>query len=133
MNKLYSSINNAYMAKHLFAKVPFKKKYVAVLNYLMQKSLINHYHIVTSNFSNVKFIIISLKYVENKRIFSIEQVSKTSKKYYLTHKQLLKEKACSSNLADCLLLSTDKGICDNHEARVYNLGGKILCRLNFFV
>lgn len=88
INQFCSEMNNAYLAKHLYVRIKFNKKFILILNYFMKKGYINNYTVMykKSKKNYLKkipsFIIVDLKYINNQRLFFLKQESKNSKKVY---------------------------------------------------
>lgn len=82
MNIFCSQINNALSQNFSFIDIRFKKKYIYLLNELVNLNLIKFY-----NF-NKRYIRIYFRYYKNKPIFFLDCKLTSGKKSYLSFKKI---------------------------------------------
>jgi small subunit ribosomal protein S8 len=101
------------------------KKCISVLEILRDEGFIRGFKEWYDSESNVKYIKVLLKYngVGAPVIRGIFVVSRPGRRVYLSTKALWKPK----NTAGIFLISTPAGIKTDRDARLFNLGGEILC------
>jgi ribosomal protein S8 len=117
--KLFSGIKNGFLAKKSKIIQQYSKKSIQILNILLREGFIKKYII------EKKTIIIYLKYKQNKSVINdIKYISKNEKNIYIKNKNLYKIKK------NFLILSTSLGLVTVIEAKKYNIGGKLICKIN---
>lgn len=108
--------------KKKLVKIPSSKFCIAVLSVLRKEGYILSFDIVKFNFSS--FINVYLKYVDNNPVIrSVWRVSKPGCRVYSSIRKL---KAVCNGLG-ISILSTSKGVFSDHDARLLNVGGEVLC------
>lgn len=120
MEKLCVYINNAYASYFSFVFIPFKKKYLYLLDKLLFHNLISY------EITNTKYIKIYLRYYYNKPLFFLKVLSTSGNKLYL--KTYYKKKNSCSTYSNIILYSTSYGIFSNNEL-ILNIGGKDLIEI----
>ena len=120
---MLTRIRNANTAKHDTVDVPASKIKVAIAGILLDEGFIEKYDIIEDG--NFKTIRITLKYGADKNekiITGIKRISKPGLRVY----------AGSSELPKVLgglgiaIISTNKGVMTDKEARKENVGGEVL-------
>jgi small subunit ribosomal protein S8 len=120
---MLTRIRNANTAKHDTVDVPASKMKIAIADILLAEGYIKKYEIVEDG--NFKTIRITLKYGKDKNekiITGIKKISKPGLRVY----------ADTENLPKVLgglgiaIISTNKGIITDKEARKLNVGGEVL-------
>ena len=120
---MLTRIRNANTAKHDTVDIPLSKMKVAIANILVDEGYIAKYEIVPDG--NFQVIRVYLKYENNKRVKIISGLKKISKPG-------LRVYAGSSELPKVLgglgiaIISTNKGVMTDKEARKENVGGEVL-------
>ena len=114
---------NANTAKHDTVDVPASKIKVAIADILVKEGFINGYKMV--DVGNFKDIQITLKYGKDKNvkaITGIKRISKPGLRVY-ANKEDLPRVLGGLGVA---IISTNKGIITDKEARQLNVGGEVL-------
>ena len=121
MHKLFNIINIGYSTNSIEVKVPFKKKYILILEKLLTINCI-HCYTVENN-----CIFIKLRYYRNKPLFFFLSKSKGGNKIY---KKFTKNLNFSyhSNLS---LFFTNKGLLTLQETFFKKVGGKHIVDIFF--
>ena len=120
---MLTRIRNANTAKHDTVDVPASKIKVAIADILVKEGFINGYKMV--DVGNFKDIQISLKYDKSKSvkaITGIKRISKPGLRVY-ANKEELPRVLGGLGVA---IISTNKGIITDKEARQLNVGGEVL-------
>lgn len=121
MEKLFNNINMGYMTNTFQIKVVFKKKYIFVLEKLLKLNCINSFTF------DKNFILINLRYFQNKPLFFFLMKSKSGNKLYKKFVSNLNS-SYSSNIS---LFFTDKGLLTLEESFFKNVGGEHLVDILF--
>ena len=119
---MLTRIRNANTNKHASVLVPQSKTKVAIAEILKNEGYIVDY--TTSVVENVKMIEITLKYGPNgeKVIQGLKRISKPGLRIYANAEQLPKV----LNGLGIAIVSTNKGIITDKQARKLNVGGEVL-------
>lgn len=120
---MLTRIRNANTAKHDTVDVPASKIKVAIADILVKEGFINGYKMV--DVGNFKDIQITLKYGKDKNvkaITGIKRISKPGLRVY-ANKEDLPRVLGGLGVA---IISTNKGIITDKEARQLNVGGEVL-------
>ena len=120
---MLTRIRNANTAKHDTVDVPASKIKVAIADILVDEGFITKYDIVDNG--NFKDIRVTLKYVANKNekiISGIKRISKPGLRIY-AGKDDIPYVLGGLGIA---ILSTNKGIITDKEARKLQVGGEVL-------
>ena len=121
---MLTRIRNANTAKHDTVDVPASKMKLAIADILVKEGYIAKYDIVEDG--NFKTIRITLKYGADKNekiITGLKRISKPGLRVY----------ASTENIPQVLgglgtaILSTNKGVVTDKEARKLGVGGEVLC------
>ena len=120
---MLTRIRNANTAKHDTVDVPSSKMKLAIAEILLNEGYIKKYEVVEDG--NFKTIRITLKYGVDKNekiITGIKRISKPGLRVYASREDLPKVLG-GLGIA---IISTDKGIITDKEARKQNVGGEVL-------
>ena len=120
---MLTRIRNANTAKHDTVDVPSSKMKLAIAEILFNEGYIKKYELVDDG--NFKVIRITLKYGADKNekiITGIKRISKPGLRVYANREELPKVLG-GLGIA---IISTDKGIITDKEARKQNVGGEVL-------
>ena len=120
---MLTRIRNANTAKHDTVDVPSSKMKLATAEILLNEGYIKKYEVVEDG--NFKTIRITLKYGVDKNekiITGIKRISKPGLRVYASREDLPKVLG-GLGIA---IISTDKGIITDKEARKQNVGGEVL-------
>ncbi len=117
-------IKNALLAKHESLLVPTSRIKEAIVKILVEKHYLQGYTIVKQKPQDV--LKIELKYFNNTSVITgIKRLSKCGCRRYVECKDL-KRVLGGYGLS---ILSTNKGILTNNQARKLNIGGELLCEI----
>ena len=120
---MLTRIRNANTAKHDTVDVPASKMKLAIANILLDEGYIAKYDIVEDgNFKNIR---ITLKYGKDKNekiISGLKRISKPGLRVYASKEELPKVLG-GLGIA---IISTNKGVVTDKEARQLGVGGEVL-------
>ena len=120
---MLTRIRNANTAKHDTVDVPASKMKIAIADILLNEGYIAKYDIVEDG--NFKTIRITLKYGADKNekvISGLKRISKPGLRVYANSEELPR---VLGGLGTAII-STNKGILTDKEARKANVGGEVL-------
>ena len=120
---MHTRIRNANTAKHDTVDVPASKMKLAIADILLNEGYIKKYDIIEEG--NFKTIRITLKYGKDKNdkvITGIKKISKPGLRVY-AGKDELPRVLGGLGVA---IISTNKGVITDKEARKANVGGEVL-------
>ena len=120
---MLTRIRNANTAKHDTVDVPASKMKVAIADILLKEGYIKKYDI--EEIGNFKTIHITLKYGKDKNekiITGLKRISKPGLRVYANREELPK---VLGGLG-VAIISTNKGVVTDREARKLNVGGEVL-------
>ena len=120
---MLTRIRNANTAKHDTVDVPSSKMKEAIAKILLDEGYIKNYEIIEDG--NFKTIRITLKYGKDKNekiITGIKRISKPGLRVYANAEDLPKVLG-GLGIA---IVSTNKGVVTDKEARKMNVGGEVL-------
>ena len=118
---LFSSINNAQARSKEFVNVPSSTKKLALLSMLKQEGYI---HSFTSSEGSKPEIEIKLKYFEGAPVIKeLKRISKPGLRQY-SNKSEIPEINGGLGIA---VVSTNKGLMTDQEAKEAGLGGELIC------
>ena len=120
---MLTRIRNANTAKHDTVDVPASKMKIAIANILVDEGYIAKYDLVEDG--NFKTIRITLKYgkAKNEKIISgMKRISKPGLRVYANKEELPK---VLGGLG-VAIISTNKGVITDKEARAQGVGGEVL-------
>ena len=121
---MLTRIRNANTAKHDTVDVPSSKMKLAIAEILLKEGFIKAFDIIEEG--NFKTIRITLKYGadKNQRIITgIKRISKPGLRVYAGAEDMPKVLG-GLGIA---IVSTNKGVMTDKEARALNVGGEVLC------
>lgn len=120
---MLTRIRNANTAKHDTVDIPSSKMKIAIANILLDEGYITKYDLVDDgNFKNIR---ITLKYGEDKNekiITGLKRISKPGLRIY-AGKDELPRVLGGLGIA---IISTNKGVITDKEARKLHVGGEVL-------
>jgi len=120
---MLTRIRNANTAKHDTVDVPASKMKIAIANILVDEGYIAKYDLVEDG--NFKTIRIALKYGKDKNekiISGLKRISKPGLRVYANKEELPKVLG-GLGIA---IISTNKGVITDKEARAQGVGGEVL-------
>ena len=119
---MLTRIRNANSGKHETVKVPLSKEKLAIAEILLNEGYITSY--TQEVVDGIKMIAITLKYGPNgeKVIQGLKRISKPGLRVYTNAEQMPKV----LNGLGIAIVSTNKGIMTDREARKINVGGEVL-------
>ena len=120
---MLTRIRNANTAKHDSVDIPSSKMKIAIANILVEEGYVEKYELVDNG--NFKDIRIFLKYTANKseRIISgLKRISKPGLRIYVSREELPR---VLGGLG-VAIVSTNKGVITDKEARSFGVGGEVL-------
>ena len=120
---MLTRIRNANTAKHDTVDVPASKMKIAIANILVDEGYIAKYDLVEEG--NFKTIRITLKYGKDKNekiISGLKRISKPGLRVYASKEELPK---VLGGLG-VAIISTNKGVITDKEARAQGVGGEVL-------
>ena len=121
---MLTRIRNANTAKHDTVDIPSSKMKLAIVEILLKEGFIKAYEIIEEG--NFKTIRITLKYGadKNQRIITgIKRISKPGLRVYAGAEDMPK---VLGGLG-VAIVSTNKGVITDKEARKLGVGGEVLC------
>ena len=122
---MLTRIRNANTAKHDSVDVPSSKMKLAIANILLDEGYIKKYDIIKDD-NGFEVIRIELKYGADKNekiITGLKRISKPGLRVYASRDELPK---VLGGLG-VAIISTDKGVVTDKEARAAGVGGEVLC------
>ena len=120
---MLTRIRNANTAKHDTVDVPASKMKIAIANILVDEGYIAKYDLVEDG--NFKTIRITLKYGKDKNekiISGLKRISKPGLRVYASKDEMPK---VLGGLG-VAIISTNKGVITDREARAQGVGGEVL-------
>ena len=121
---MLTRIRNANTAKHDTVDVPVSKMKLAIADILVDEGYVEKYDLVDNG--NFKDIRITLKYGKDKNdkiIAGLKRISKPGLRVYAAKDELPKVLG-GLGIA---IISTNKGVMTDKEARDLKIGGEVLC------
>ena len=121
---MLTRIRNANTAKHDSVDVPASKMKIAIANILLDEGYIAKYDLVEDG--NFQTIHITLKYGADKNekvISGLKRISKPGLRVYASTEELPR---VLGGLGTAII-STNKGVVTDKEARKLGVGGEVLC------
>ena len=120
---MLTRIRNGNIAKHDTVDVPASKMKQAIADILVNEGYIKKYEIITDG--NIRTIRITMKYGKDKNekvITGIKRISKPGLRVYAGKDNMPRV----LNGLGTAIISTNKGIITDQEARKLNVGGEVL-------
>jgi len=121
---MLTRIRNANTAKHEKVNVPASKMKISIAEILLKEGYIKSYEVVDAG--PAKDIVITLKYGKDKNekiLTGLKRISKPGLRVYANSEELPK---VLGGLGTAII-STNKGVITDKEARKQNVGGEVLC------
>ena len=121
---MLTRIRNANVAKHDTVDVPYSKEKDAIVAILLKEGYIKKQEVVADG--NFKTIRITLKYGKDKNdkvITGIKRISKPGLRVYAGKDELPKVLGGYGTA----IISTNKGVLTDKEARKAGVGGEVIC------
>ena len=121
---MLTRIRNANTAKHDTVDIPSSKMKLSIAKILLDEGYIKSYELVDNG--NFKDIHITLKYGKDKNekiISGLQRISKPGLRVYANKEELPK---VLGGLG-VAIISTNKGVVTDKEARKLGVGGEVLC------
>ena len=124
---MLTRIRNAVRVEKETLDVPYSKTKAGVVDVLKREGYIWNYEVVKSDDSPSDTIRIQLKYsMSGERVIkSIRKISKPGRRIYAGAKDLRPV----LNGLGIYILSTNKGVVSDREAREQNVDGEVLCEI----
>ena len=123
LSDLISRINNAQLRKKPKVTSPGSRLRVSVLDVLKNEGYIRGYSTVEHKDGRNE-VEIELKYADGQPVIrEMSRVSKPGRRVYVAVRNLPR----INNGLGVAILSTPKGVMADHDARVANVGGEVLC------
>ena len=118
---LFSRINNAQSRRKSSVVVPSSKKKISLLSLLKDKGYIDSYDVSDSSKPEIE---IKLKYFEGAPVIKeLKRISKPGLRQYTNMKEIPEIKG-GLGIA---VVSTNKGLMTDQEAKEAGLGGELIC------
>ncbi|MCS7281342.1 MAG: 30S ribosomal protein S8 [Desulfobacterota bacterium] len=120
---MLTRMRNGIMARHEYVDVPYSNVKIGILKILKEEGYIKNYKVFVDE-NKKKVIKVYLGYDENGEsvISGLKRISKPGRRIYVGAKEAQKLK----NHVGFIILSTNKGIISDVEARKLNVGGEAL-------
>lgn len=124
ISDLVTRIRNAQMAFKKTVDSPMSRTREDLVKVLLNEGYVRGYSVVECEKTKHKILRIELKYFEGNPVISeIKRISKPGRRVYSSIKDLPFVK----NGLGINILSTDRGIMSDTEARKQSIGGEIIC------
>ncbi|HBN16253.1 30S ribosomal protein S8 [Pseudohongiella sp. SYSU M77423] len=120
---LLTRIRNAQMARLSQVSAPASKLKVAICNVLQDEGYISGYS-VSDDVSAKRELVIDLKYYQGKPVIEeIKRVSRPGLRQYMGKEELPRNRQGLG----IVIVSTNKGLMTDKQARAAGIGGEVLC------
>ncbi len=117
-------IKNALMAKKEEVRIPHSKLKEAIASKLKESNYIDNFEVEGK--IPQKELVIKLKYVDDlPAITGYKRISKPGRRLYSSAKKI----PVALNGYGVTLISTNKGVLTDREARAKNVGGELICQV----
>jgi small subunit ribosomal protein S8 len=124
VSDLVTRIRNAQMARKSVVESPMSKARGAVVKVLLDEGYIRGYTVVDCERTGHRTLRVELKYFEGAPVISeIKRVSTPGRRVYSSIRDLPFVK----NGLGINVVSTDRGVMSDTEARKLSIGGEIIC------
>ena len=127
LSDMLTRIRNGQKASllEIFLYNPMPKICIQILKILQKEGFIRGFKNVI--IQDKEYFVVLLKYnIEQGSIIrKIKRVSKSGRRFYIKSKHLWKV----FNGKGIFIISTSRGLLTDSEARIYNLGGEVICYL----
>lgn len=119
-------LRNGIMANKRVVEIPSSNMKVAISKILMEKGYILNYKVEENDVQNT--LKVALKYHPVTKVPAIKKIQRASSpglRYYAGAKELPRV----LNGLGIAIISTNKGLMTDKEARVQNVGGEVVCHV----
>lgn len=124
ISDLITRIRNGQMARKKTVDSPMSRAREDLLKVLLDEGYIRGYTVVNDEKTGYKILRIELKYFEGKPVIcEIKRISKPGRRVYTSIKDL----PLVRNGLGINILSTNKGVMSDVDARKQSVGGEIIC------
>ncbi|MDR0695730.1 MAG: 30S ribosomal protein S8 [Holosporales bacterium] len=124
ISDLITRIRNAQQRRKLTVDSPASRNREDLVKVLLDEGYIRGYTIIQCPTTGHKILRVELKYFEGQPvIYEIKRISKPGRRVYSSIKKL----PLARNGLGISILSTDRGVMSEVEARKRSLGGEIIC------
>ncbi len=121
---LLTRIRNAYAAKHDTVSIPHSNQKEAIAKVLAAHGYVEGVEVVADK--AIKSLTVTLKYVGNSpAISTIDRISTPGRRVYSAAKDIKRVLAGNG----IRIISTNKGIMTDAEAKSQKLGGEVICKV----
>ncbi len=125
LGDMLARIRNGQHASKSVITCPASKLKASVLDVLAKEGFIRGYKVAEQD-NNKKELQIELKYDEGQPVIrELKRVSKPGRRVYRS----VGEMPRYLNGLGVTIVSTPRGVLADHEARVHNVGGEVLCQV----
>ena len=122
---MFSRIRNGQLRKLTKVEMPSSNFRLKVLEVLKNEGFISSYHIEKKDNNKVS-LLVDLKYYEGHPVIKdIKRISKPGRRVYSRATSIPR----IQNGLGLAIISTNKGVMSDIEARKNNIGGEIICRV----
>ena len=122
---MFTRIRNGQMRLLSKVEIPSSNFRLKILEVLKIEGFINNYHIEKKENNKIS-LIVNLKYYEgNPVIKDIRRISKPGRRVYSRATSIPR----IQNGLGLAIISTNKGVMSDIEARKNNIGGEVICRV----
>ena len=122
---MLTRIRNAGNAKHSSVDIPGSRLKTELARVLKEEGYIKNYKFIKDSKQGLLRVYLKYGKENDHAIFSIERVSKPSRRVYVGGKEI----RSVYNGMGTAVLSTSKGIMTDRKARKENIGGEVLCNI----
>lgn len=124
ISDLIIQIKNAVLARKESIGVPHSKMKEAIAGILKKEGYISE--VTTDEATGFKKLVITLKYIgKNPAVTDVRRLSKPGRRLYVPANDIPK----SLGGYGITILSTNRGVVTDSEARKLNVGGELLCQI----
>ena len=122
---MFTRIRNGQLRSLSKVEIPSSKFRLKILEVLKNEGFISNYHIEKKE-NNKSSLIVDLKYYEGTPVIKeIKRVSKPGRRVYSRADSIPR----IQNGLGVAILSTNKGVMSDIDARKNNIGGEVICRV----
>lgn len=124
ISDLITRIRNGQMARKRTVDSPMSRARENLLKVLLSEGYIRGYEIIDAEGAGYKILRVELKYFEGKPVIcEIKRISRPGRRVYSSVKDL----PLVRNGLGINILSTNRGVMSDVDARKQSIGGEILC------
>ena len=122
---MFTRIRNGQLRSLSKVEIPSSKFRLKILEVLKNEGFISNYYIEKKE-NNKSSLIVDLKYYEGTQVIKeIKRVSKPGRRVYSRADSIPR----IQNGLGVAILSTNKGVMSDIDARKNNIGGEVICRV----